>query len=334
MRVTAAHAAVSGGRMNSTETQHIEQFIRLFFAGAALLLLGGLNLLLGKARGWVRVVASLGVVGAALAGYSAWESNTAAVGRVAAVIGLALVPVLLLGSRRLVEFGVATARAVQRPAVRWGLLAAAGLAVIAVGGVRYTVLDNRAVEREMAALEELSRLPEVEVIELASAKTDRGSEVVMKRPPVLRGRADLDSPEDRMMRSMGYDQHVIRREPATDHSNCHGWVFTGGLYWVGGDSVQKILDDNGYAPTKTPRAGDLVVYRNVNGVTHTGVVRYTTKGQPVMIESKWSWMGVFLHPVDKSAYGHDFTYYRSPRDSHVLAGLPRPQPAGENLAVE
>jgi len=124
---------------------------------------------------------------------------------------------------------------------------------------------------------------------------------------------------------MGYDRAVIRCAPATDFTNCHGWVFTGGQYWVGGESVQQILDDNGYKPTTTPKAGDIVVYRNHVGVSHTGLVRYTGgDGTPPMVESKWAWMSAFLHPVDKSVYGTDYTFYRSPRNGHVLAGLDRP----------
>jgi len=313
--------------MGSTDTQHVEQFIRLFFAGTGLLLLGGVNLLLGKAGAWVRVAASLAVVGAVLGGYSAWESKSAMVGRVATYIAAGLVPVVLLGSGRLVEFGVAAVRVAQRPAARWSLLAAAGLGVVAIGGVRYTIKDERAIENEMTQLEAFSKTPALEVIERVPAKTDRGAEVVMRRPQVLRARTEIDSPEDVALRGLGYDQFVIRRAPATDYSNCHGWVFTGGRYWVGGDSVQTILDDNGYEETTTPRPSDLVVYRNVSGVSHTGVVRYIADGQPVMIESKWAWMGVFLHPVDKSAYGHDYTFYRTRRATHVLAGLERPEAA-------
>jgi hypothetical protein len=320
--------------MGSTDTQHIEQFIRLFFAGLGLLLIGGVNLLLGGARAWVRGVATLSVVGAVLAGYAAWESNPALVGRVASFIAVGLVPVALLGSRRLVDFAVAVVRVAQKPKVRWGLLAFVGLGVVAVGGIRFSIKDEIAVGKEMSELELMSSTPELEVIERVPAKTDRGSVLVMRRPQVLRNRAEIDTPEDKAMRGTGYDQFVIRREPATDYTNCHGWVFTGGQYWVDGASVQKILDDNGYEETKTPRPGDLVIYRNVTGVSHTGVVRYLAEGQPVMIESKWAWMGVFLHPVDKSAYGHDYKYYRASRPTHVLAGLERPERAGGAQAVE
>lgn len=303
--------------MGASESQHVEQFIRLFFAGVGLLLLGGVNLLFTRARS--RAIASAAVLGVVLGGYAAWQSKPGEVGRVAGVMGVAVVPAVLLGSRRL----AAVARVAQRPKVRWGALAACGLGVVAVGGVRFTLQDDETIEQGMAEIELMGKHPDLQVVERVPAKTDRGADVVMRRPPVLRKRAEIDTPEDKALRGLGYDQFVIRREPARDDTNCHGWVFTGGQYWVSGEEVQTILADNGYAEVPTPRAGDLVVYRTQNGVAHTGVVRYITDGQPVMIESKWAWMGVFLHPVHKSAYGANFTYYRSPRDGHLLAGLAR-----------
>lgn len=307
--------------MDLSQSQHVEQFIRLFFAGVGLLLVGGVNLVLTGTRS--RVLASAAVVGVVLGGYAAWQSNVRDVGRVAGVIGLVLAPVVLLGSRRLVAVGAAVARLVQRPSVRWGALAVCGLGVVAVGGIRFTLQDEQALEKGMDELDLMTKIPDLQVIERVPAKTDRGVDVVMRRPLVPRNRAELDYPEDKALRGTGYDQFVIRREPARDESNCHGWVFTGGQYWVRSEDVQSILDDNGYAPVTTPRAGDLVIYRNAVGVAHTGVVRYIADGQPVMIESKWAWMGVFLHPVHKSVYGDNFAYYRSPRDGHVLAGLGR-----------
>ena len=39
---------------------------------------------------------------------------------------------------------------------------------------------------------------------------------------------------------------IARAKPDATH-NCHGWLFTGGRYWVAGDQVEDILADNGYA---------------------------------------------------------------------------------------
>jgi hypothetical protein len=145
----------------------------------------------------------------------------------------------------------------------------------------------------------------------------------------------LADPEDKVLARLGYKDGVIRREPAADQSNCHGWVFTGGRYWVGGEAVAQILADNGYVVVTDPRPGDLAVYRDkADAVGHTAVVRYVADGMPPIVESKWAWMGVFLHPVDKSAYGTNVTYYRSPRDGHLLAGLGDTAPAAATEAEE
>ena len=69
------------------------------------------------------------------------------------------------------------------------------------------------------------------------------------------------------------------------------------------------------------RPGDLVVYRTADTglVAHAAVVRYATDGMPTLVEGKWGWMGVFLHPIDRSPYGTNYACYRSPRATHQLA---------------
>jgi hypothetical protein len=63
-------------------------------------------------------------------------------------------------------------------------------------------------------------------------------------------------------------------------------------------------------------------------IAHTAVVRYVTEGQPVIVEGKWGPFGVFLHAADRSIYGTDYTFHRSPRHGHILAGLARPATTG------
>ena len=108
---------------------------------------------------------------------------------------------------------------------------------------------------------------------------------------------------------------------SSETSPYHGWVFTGGRFWVSGTEVDRILTENLYQPVTTPRPGDIVVYRMGTSVAHTGIVRYVTESLPVLVEGKWGCTGVYLHPVDKSIYGTSFTYYRSPRTGHLLAGI-------------
>jgi hypothetical protein len=113
---------------------------------------------------------------------------------------------------------------------------------------------------------------------------------------------------------------VISLDVTASDSNCHGWVFTGGRYWVRGVTVEGILADNGYRKVATPRAGDLAVYRDSAGaILHTGLVRATLPDRPVLVESKWGAIGAFIHPVDVHPYdGSTCTYHRSPRDGHRL----------------
>ena len=115
---------------------------------------------------------------------------------------------------------------------------------------------------------------------------------------------------------------LIRRNEADPHANCHGWTFAGGRHWIKSESVQAILDDNGYQLVDTPRADDLVVYHNAGDtITHSGVVRVSGPDGLVLIESKWSWQGTFLHAPEDQPYGSLYTYYRSERVGHCLRGL-------------
>jgi len=53
-------------------------------------------------------------------------------------------------------------------------------------------------------------------------------------------------------------------------------------------------------------------------VIHTGLVRFVDDDGVILIESKWGPLGVYLHPPEAQPWGHDFTFYRSPRPGHLL----------------
>jgi hypothetical protein len=129
--------------------------------------------------------------------------------------------------------------------------------------------------------------------------------------PVAQSQAD----EDLLGRNHPFT--LIRTTPPDPASNCHGWVFTGGRYWVRDSAVDQILADNGYHEVTEPRAGDLIVYRGASGeVAHTGVVRVA--GDLVLVEGKWGSMGCYLHAPDQYPYGYSWSFYRSPRRGHLL----------------
>lgn len=283
-----------------------------FAAGVGMLLGATSNLLLGRFRPIVRVAVAASVCAAT--GAAAWVvAGSDRAGWVAA--GATAVALLVVA----VGPGVLAA-AVRRPSVRWGGLGAAGL-VVAVGAVAwYDYETDAAADRSSLDLTMLADRPPTRPA-AARVVTDRGTAVAVMEATDPRARAEMASLEERFLDAGGVRDRVIRRHPADDRTNCHGWVFTGGRFWVGGAEVDQILTDNGYTAVTTPVPGDLVVYRKDGAVMHTALVRYVTAGLPVLVEGKWGTTGVYLHDVDGSNYGTSYTYYRADRATHVLAGL-------------
>jgi hypothetical protein len=105
--------------------------------------------------------------------------------------------------------------------------------------------------------------------------------------------------------------------------NCHGFVFTGGRYAIGGGDVDRIITDNGYQPVGNVVPGDVAVYRDAAGqVTHTGLVCGTASDGVILIESKWGRFGRFIHRHDHHPYANGISmFYRSPRPGHLLQGI-------------
>jgi len=156
-----------------------------------------------------------------------------------------------------------------------------------------------------------------------SAMTDRGRPVSLFRyeGEPFSARA-LAVGEERAIRGHTLIPQLIRLAPPDPKSDCHGWVFTGGLYLVRGVEVEYILQDNGYHPVAMPESGDLAVYRNVQGaIIHTGLVRLGTNDGLVLIESKWGSLGRYLHRPEAQPYSGVCAYYRSSRSGHLLLGL-------------
>jgi hypothetical protein len=131
-----------------------------------------------------------------------------------------------------------------------------------------------------------------------------------------------------LLESQGLDLRLIRTGPPDGRSNCHGWVYTGGRYFVEGREVATILRDNDYHIVSAPQAGDLVIYRDREGnIMHSAVVRGILDGGVVMLESKWGPLGRFLHRPEDYAFCDHWTYYRSPRAGHLLHNLGDAPPA-------
>lgn len=123
----------------------------------------------------------------------------------------------------------------------------------------------------------------------------------------------------------GAGHRIIRVSGTDPQCNCHGWTFAGGRCWLQSDEAEAILAENGYALAAGPRPGDVVAYRTPDGrVCHTGVVVGVSRGGEVVVESKWAWLGVFVHPAAAQPYAANWGYYRSGRVGNDLTGPARP----------
>ncbi|QDU23894.1 hypothetical protein [Urbifossiella limnaea] len=274
-----------------------------FAAGVGLFLGGVANTVLGRARPWARAAGSAVACSGAAVGVwaAAGSAASAAAGGGFAAVGLALA-------------------APRRPGARWAVAGAAGL-VLAVGAVVWhgaaeDADDDQAQAELLAAAQRPPTRPAP-----VPVFTDRGTRVGAWQATRPRSRAELAALEVRPADTPAVAPTAIRSYPADDRSNCHGWVFTRGRYWVSETDVDVILAENGYRAVPDPRPSDLAIYRADGVVTHTAVVRYVSPGMPVLVEGKWGPGPVYLHAADESGYGTDITYYRADRTGHVLAGL-------------
>jgi len=304
---------------------HFERFFLLSAIGLGLFLAGAVNLGFGRRGGrvWLRAVATLAVV--ALAAAARPEQAVRAGGILAGVLAAAS----LLGSAWFSRQLTALLACVRGPAVRWGMVGLSGLGVVLAGGLAFEMADNDQIERNMRDLDLVMGKPATQPSSRGRAATDRGTSIVLKEVAEEREPNSMSDAEGKLLRDSAVRDHVMRRSGPSDHANCHGWVFTGGKFFLGPDDVELILKENGYTEVHEPHAGDVTIYRQGGVVSHTAIVRYVSEGQPVMVEGKWGTLGVYLHPADKSFYGTDYTFHRSARSGHLLVGLGGTAGSGE-----
>jgi hypothetical protein len=165
------------------------------------------------------------------------------------------------------------------------------------------------------------RIGQIQIREVRTVKvvTDRGRHLRVGAPVQPVPLADLSGLENHN-RTHELSRKVIVRTGLDPSHNCHGWVFTGGRFWIAG-VVDDILTDNEYRLVSTPAVGDLAVYRGDAGnVVHSGIVR-SAEGC-ILVESKWGPMGRFIHCPDDQPFGGACAFYRSARRGHLLRGLP------------
>jgi len=300
---------------------HFHQFLASICAGLGLFLAGAANLLLLRRRVMLRVVATVLALSIALAA-AAVIQQAHLVPNTARLLAYGLIPVVLLGSRKLVTGVVAVVAAAGRPSVRYTLLTVAGIGVTVGSVVICEREDDRIITSEMADLQLLEAQVPSAPVEREKGWTDQGSPIVLRRPLNAGAGLSLAEAEDRYFRNAQFKEQVIRHSTADERTNCHGWVFTGGKFILSGTEVNLILTENSYTEQKAPQPGDLVIYRTGGSVVHSALVQYVAGDRPILVHSKWGSLGTFVHPIDKSPYGTDYTFYRSPRAGHLLTIMP------------
>lgn len=292
-------------------TEYDRQFFFVVPLSLGLLAIGLVQILIPRvALSW-RVALSGAILAASLAGASGIAESETASGLAMATVPASLALAVLVRGR-------SANRTARGPVLAGVGIAAAGAALLALSVVRYETGLADKIDNDTADIELLGFVPEREPEVERQAVTDRGRALPLWRAKAPMTRTEMDALENRCFGLLAVPPGVDRSGAADDATNCHGWVFTGGRAIVVNTDVEAILADNGYEPTDRPRPGDLAIYRNHGLVSHTAIVREVEPGTPVVVESKWSWMGVFRHAVDGSIYGSDFTFYRTARPEHVV----------------
>jgi len=226
--------------------------------------------------------------------------------------------VALYRSHRITRVRRACAAFCRIPQARWGLALTIALALTVRSVIVLSEGDKPFEPAPSPVLDFRSQLRKA-VRPLAS--TDLGQDVALWEPPSpdvpQLAEADLT-----FLRNYAVEARAIRTAEADCHSNCHGWVFAAGRFWLSPDGVEAILHDNGYHKITNPREGDLVVYRDpTSKVIHSGVVRGASDDGRILVESKWGALGRFIHIADDQPYPGSATFYHSRRGSNLIRGL-------------
>jgi hypothetical protein len=197
------------------------------------------------------------------------------------------------------------------PKVAWAVVL--GVSLIASRYLAAHVLHSLARQPPLQSVD-LEDLP----VRLTEALTDKGRTVGLFHFKIHSTAGEIqqfiDTQEDR--------SQIIRMQEANSAANCHGWVFTGGAFGIRDPEIASILYDNDYVEVTDPREGDLAIYVSDHQITHSGHVRMANKRSPILIESKWGPLGVYLHTIDKQPFPGACHFYRSPRADHLLVMRP------------
>ena len=284
------------------------------------LLFGLLGLLFRTGRPWLvpLVTASLSAVLAAFAALGSTDQLLIGPATLVAVVSLTVA--VFRSSLPATTLRLA-ARVLTAPHLQAVLLLLLG---VGLTGWQIYALDA-ALERNIQQTEtDFFGLMDVSHLQLEpvdKVHTDAGHEIALLQPSVEV--PSIDFAETKFLQQRDLSFHVIQTGPAEAHYNCHGWIFTGGRFWVSGESVDTILRDNNYVLINQPSPGDLAVFRDEsNKITHTALVRAVRENGQVVLESKWGRLGCYIHTADRHAYqANECKFYRTSRGTHLLRGL-------------
>ncbi|MFQ3650610.1 MAG: hypothetical protein SNJ75_09770 [Gemmataceae bacterium] len=301
--------------------------------GVGILTLGVGWLLVTQTRWGRTVAAQLGLSCAAgLLVVPLWSLSPVLAGAVglSAAVMLALAVLRSPLPRQVLEM-------LARPMIQAGLLTVAGAGLLTFGLYRIDAELQESLAESDTLFASLTREVDFPPSPTLTVQTDQGNPIELWMPTSQSMEDLLSFSELDYLRRMRLEASLIQTGPADGEYNCHGWVFTGGRYWVRGKSVEAILHDNGYRETNKPMIGDLCIYRDPHGeVSHSAIVRGLGDKGLVLLESKWGKLGRYIHMAhEHHAYsGHVPTFYRSPRTGHLLHGLPVEQAVSNDLNLD
>ena len=209
----------------------------------------------------------------------------------------------------------------RKPVISGGLVLFAGIGVVAYACYQSEPASADDWE-QMARDLESETARDYQPAEGLQATTDLGNQVLLLRITNAKAEA-LTRSDERLLQNQAHRDYLIRVAGPSAQTNCHGWVFTGGLCWIRPEAVEVILVENAYQQVEVPVAGDVVVYRDELGkITHTGIVRAVWSEGRILVESKWGTLGAFIHFVERSVYSGHWTFHHAQRPAHLLRGLP------------
>ena len=281
-------------------------------------------------RKYVASACALSLCLAAFSGYALWSGQPPLVWAVPLLLVSVFFTAWFVMTHPLVDRALACMPIVQPRAIRamlWALFMMGSIALGLREGLSEAVeeYDGDAVanlERANGFVKPLKLEPILPSI----ARTDKGREIKLYKysnPEDVPSDAEVLKRQKKLLASMALSEQVIALGLSTHGTNCFGRVFAGARYWLKGEDVPAILEDNHYYKVRRPMPNDVAIYYREDGtVEHAGTVRFAEPKGLIIVSSKWGRFGSFLHRHDLTLYSDaNCTFYRTERKGHTLVGI-------------